>query len=177
MEVNLLAPRHRRPPVKQMGLLILLLVVSLVLLGLSWAAFSRGRAAAAARLVTESQVQQERSRREQAAPDPADQALLSRYAELVANRPDFPELLETIATALPASGRLVEIGFTAPGTLTVSGYLPSLQSVAGYMRLLEETGMFASVANPAAVNTADEVHFSLELQAAGRTGVSSNEAK
>lgn len=176
MEINLLAPRHRRPPVKQIGVLVLLLAVSAVMLGTSWATISRGRLAASTRLLTDSQVQQERIRRQQAVPDPVDQNLLSRYAELTANRPDFPKLLETIATTLPASGSLVHIGFEAPGTLTVSGYLPSLQSVAGYMRLLEETGMFSSVANPVAINGSKQVQFSLELQVAG-AGVSTNEAQ
>jgi len=175
VEINLLAPRHRRPPVKQIGLLVLLLAISVGLLGASWATFSRGRLAASTRLLTEAQVQQERIRRRQAAPDPVDQNLLTRYAELTAGRLDAPELLETIATALPASGRLVHIGFQSSGSITVSGYLPSLQSVAGYMRRLEESGMFAWVANPAVTNASEEVQFSLELQMA--VGVSTNEAQ
>lgn len=176
MEINLLAPRHRRPPVKQVGLLVLLLAGAVVMLITSWATIARGRNMAFTRQLMEAQVQRERALRAQAAPDSTDQQLLTQYAALAATRPDFPKLLEVAATTLPAAGRLDHIRFAAPGTLTVSGYLPSLQSVAGYMQLLEETGLFASVTNPVAANTGQEVQFSLELQLAG-AGVHTNEAE
>lgn len=176
VEINLLAPRHRRPPVKQVGLLVLLLAGAVVMLITSWATIARGRNMAFTRQLMEAQVQRERALRAQAAPDSTDQQLLTQYAALAATRPDFPKLLEVAATTLPAAGRLDHIRFAAPGTLTVSGYLPSLQSVAGYMQLLEETGLFASVTNPVAANTGQEVQFSLELQLAGAGG-HTNEAE
>lgn len=171
MEINLLAPHHRRRPVAQIALLILLLALAVALFAASFLQFYQTSLIRTTRLLTESQVSTETVRREAAAPDPKDRRLLEAYADLTAGRPDFPVLLESISRALPAQGKLSLIAFEAPGTLEVSGTLPNLQAVAGYMNLLQQSGKFTAVTNPVAMNAGATVQFTLVLEL-GAQGVS-----